>query len=115
MKERKKRLNYNINFSEHIEYIKNSIIASANIKYIYLFGSFAYGNPDEFSDIDIYIVVSDNNKSLSLIYSDIMSKLRLKNIYHVDLIMYSEESFIKRKEFSLEKKIINEGKLLYEN
>jgi len=43
-------------FVEKIDSIKDSILKIVPAKYIYLFGSYAYGNPTEKSDIDIYLV-----------------------------------------------------------
>ena len=48
------------NFVEKIDCIKESILKYVLAKYIYLFGSYAYGKPTEKSDIDIYIVIHDN-------------------------------------------------------
>jgi len=46
------------NIAERISNIKESILKFVPAKYIYLFGSHAYGNPTEESDIDIYVVMS---------------------------------------------------------
>ena len=40
------------NFAERLNNIKESILKYVPAKYIYLFGSYAYGNPTEKSDID---------------------------------------------------------------
>ena len=45
------------NLIEKIENIKTSILKYVPARYIYLFGSFAYGNPNYNSDIDIYTVI----------------------------------------------------------
>jgi predicted nucleotidyltransferase len=115
VKDKKKVLNYNINFTEKINYIKDSIISCGKVKYIYLFGSFAYGNPDKYSDIDLYIVFYGKEAYSPYLYADIMEKLSKKNLFYVDMIMYEENDFNKRKDFTLERKILKEGKLIYEN
>ena len=39
-----------------IEKIKNRVVKNFNPYRIILFGSYAYGNPDETSDIDLFII-----------------------------------------------------------
>ncbi|MDR0476263.1 MAG: nucleotidyltransferase domain-containing protein [Treponema sp.] len=46
-------------FTEKIGNIRESILKFVPAKYIYLFGSHAYGNPTEESDIDIYVVTPE--------------------------------------------------------
>ncbi|MCL2154385.1 MAG: nucleotidyltransferase domain-containing protein [Leptospirales bacterium] len=41
-------------FVKQIDSIKDSVLKFVPAKYIYLFGSYAYGDPTEESDIDIY-------------------------------------------------------------
>jgi predicted nucleotidyltransferase len=40
-------------FSDRLNNIKESILKYVLAKYIYLFGSYAYGSPNEKSDIDL--------------------------------------------------------------
>jgi len=104
------------NISEKIKKIKESVLKNVQAKFIYLFGSYAYGKPNEKSDIDIYIVIPDNTNSISEIYSKIMLDLSLKKIYFVDLLINREDIFNKRKyENILEETIFQKGKILYEN
>ncbi|MDR1316322.1 MAG: nucleotidyltransferase domain-containing protein [Spirochaetales bacterium] len=48
--------------------IKESILKYVSAKYIFLFGSYAYGEPTGKSDIDIYIVIPDNISNVSELY-----------------------------------------------
>jgi predicted nucleotidyltransferase len=63
------------NFSEKIDIIKESILKNVPAKYIYLFGSYAYGKPTDESDVDIYTVIPDNIANTSEIYTKIMVDL----------------------------------------
>lgn len=45
---------------EQIDTIKKIIIATVPVERIYLFGSYAYGEPDENSDLDFYVVMKDD-------------------------------------------------------
>ncbi|MDR2900409.1 MAG: nucleotidyltransferase domain-containing protein, partial [Treponema sp.] len=58
-----------IDLSEKIDTIKDSILKNVPAKYIYLFGSYAYGKPTEKSDLDIYLVTPDNATNLLEIYA----------------------------------------------
>ena len=101
---------------ERIITIKEVILKNVNAKYIYLFGSYAYGIPTDKSDIDIYIVIPDNIKSISEIYTKIMVDLSIKKIFFVDLLLNRESVFNTRKiENILEETIWQKGKMIYEN
>ena len=101
------------NASTVINIIKDTILKYVDAKYIYLFGSHAYGSPKDNSDIDICVVTSNNMKDSLELYSNIMLELSKKKIYFVDLLFSREDSF-KKKEYLVEKIIHEKGKLLYE-
>jgi predicted nucleotidyltransferase len=104
------------NLAERIDIIKDSILKNVPAKYIYLFGSYVYGNPTDKSDIDIYLVTPDDVTNTLEIYSKIMLDLSLKKIFFVDLLLNRESVFNKRKnENILEETIFQKGKLIYEN
>ena len=104
------------NFSERINIIKESILKNVPAKYIYLFGSYAYGKPTDKSDIDIYIVIPDSITSTSEIYAKIMVDLSIKKIFFVDLLLNRESVFnIRKTKNILEETICQKGKIIYEN
>lgn len=49
----------NIQISNELENIKQTILNSVEADAIYLFGSYAYGTASEDSDFDLYIVIPD--------------------------------------------------------
>jgi predicted nucleotidyltransferase len=101
--------------TEKINSIKESILKFVPAKYIYLFGSYAYGNPTEESDIDIYVVTPDNINNFSELYAKIIGDLGDKKIFFIDLLLGRETSFNTRRENNIfEKTICQKGKLLYE-
>jgi predicted nucleotidyltransferase len=103
------------NFAEKINIIRDIILKNVAARYIYLFGSYAYGEPTDKSDIDIYIVIPDNAANISEIYGKIMVDLSIKKIYFVDLLLNRESVFHTRKNRNiLEKTIYQKGKILYE-
>ena len=74
-------------FAEKLSSIKESVLKYVPARYIYLFGSYAYGNPTEESDIDIYVVTPDNINNFSEIYTKIIGDLGDKKIYFIDLLL----------------------------
>ena len=104
-----------VNSIEKIENIKDSILKFVPAKYIYLFGSYAYGEPTEESDIDLYIVTPDNINNFSELYTKIMVDLSYKKIFFIDLLLNTESTFNSRKlKNILEKTIYQKGKIVYE-
>ena len=81
---------------------------------IYLFGSYAWGTPNEDSDLDFLVVLDDDVKlNLAL---QIKGKYALKNIdVSTDIILNHQLFFKERAEHpsTLQHKIIKEGKLVY--
>jgi uncharacterized protein len=103
------------NIVEKIDSIKDSILKFVPARYIYLFGSYAYGNPTEESDIDLYIVTPDNISNFSEIYTKIMVDLSYKKIFFIDLLLSKESVFNSRKDKNIfEKTISQKGKIIYE-
>ncbi|MDR2717778.1 MAG: nucleotidyltransferase domain-containing protein, partial [Treponema sp.] len=104
------------NLAERIDIIKESILKNVPARFIYLYGSYAYGNPTEKSDIDIYLVIPDNVVNMMEIYTKIMVDLSLKKIFFVDLLLNRESVFNTRKtENILEETIFQKGKVIYEH
>ena len=104
-------------FADKIPFIRSLILDSVKtgtIKTIYLFGSYAYGNPTKKSDIDLCVVI-DNNVDRKNIFMDISMKLLENNIVNFDLLVYKKEIFynVENKD-SVENTIIKKGIILYE-
>ena len=103
-----------MNITETINSIKESVLKFVPAKYIYLFGSYAYGNPTEESDIDIYVVTPDDAGNFSELYTKIIVDLSYKKIFFIDLLLSRESVFNTRKEKNLfEKTIYQKGKMIY--
>jgi predicted nucleotidyltransferase len=106
----------NVLIDERITNIKESVLKFVPAKYIYLFGSYAYGNPTEKSDIDIYIVTPDGIDNFSEIYAKIIGDLGDKKIFFIFLLLNVESDFNVRKTRNrLEKTIFQKGKIIYEH
>jgi predicted nucleotidyltransferase len=105
-------------FDGKIPFITSLITSSIDKKYlkkVYLFGSYAYGKPNEDSDIDIFVIIDDiydNRKA----YLDIKDKLIDNKIYPCDLIVRKEIEFkegMEENAYNFEKIIYNHGVVLY--
>jgi predicted nucleotidyltransferase len=101
--------------ADKIRNITESVLKFVPARCIYLFGSYAYGNPTEDSDIDIYVVTPDTVTNFSEIYAQIVGDLGEKKIFFIDLLLGQETMFNARKENNIfEKTICQKGMLLYE-
>ena len=94
-----------------------------NPEKIILFGSYAYGNPDENSDIDLYVVTNDdfipeNYEEQNTIYMQVSRRIRdLKENIPIDIIIHTKQMHQKFLELnsSFARKIIKNGEKLYES
>jgi predicted nucleotidyltransferase len=102
------------NIAEKLDNIKESILKYVPAKYIYLFGSYAYGTPSAKSDIDIYIVTPDGINNFSEIYAKIIGDLGDKKIFFIDLSLNAESDFnIRKTKNRFEETIFQKGKIIY--
>jgi len=94
--------------------IKESILQTVPAEAIYLFGSYAYGTPNEDSDFDIYVVVPDDTEELPEVQADIRGLLWKKKSVPLDLLMGRSSVFNHRKHGpTLERVIAQKGMVLY--
>lgn len=94
------------------EAIKNAVPAEK----IYLFGSYAYGTPNKDSDYDFFVVIPDGDlRPLEAMKQARRSLRALDRKTPVDILADYKSRFDDRKNFNtLERKIANEGVVLYE-
>lgn len=95
--------------------IKDVILSAVNVEKLYLFGSYANGVPNEESDYDFYMVIPNNSiRPIDAIGDAYMAMRGLKR-KPVDILAGTSEGFARRCEgITLERKIAEEGVLLYE-
>ncbi len=101
--------------NQDIEDIKNIILNTTQVEKIYLFGSFAYGKPNEESDYDFYVVVPDGSDRPLLITQGIYRALFGKtNKRPVDILVKRHSDFYSRKDLlTLENVVFNQGVMIY--
>ena len=96
--------------------ITEAIRQAIPVEKIYLFGSHAYGAPNEDSDYDFFVILPDNG----LGQSDALLKARKALRYidrktPIDILGDYKSRFNERKKYNtLERKIFKEGVVLYE-
>lgn len=97
-----------------IEEVKQRLVATYNPVAIYIFGSYAWGNPAPDSDLDLLVVVEQFKKDK---YHDLVEGHRaLSNMpISKDLLLYTKQEF---DTFSLDAtrlcyKIKHDGELIY--
>lgn len=94
------------------EYI-NHISSIDEVTQIYLFGSHAYGEPTEYSDIDLMVIVDDNYDSVKTAIK--IQKNLLSRVVHLDVLVNKKSIFFEAaKEPTIQRQIKNEGILLYD-
>ncbi|MCL2053115.1 MAG: nucleotidyltransferase domain-containing protein [Oscillospiraceae bacterium] len=101
--------------NDEIIKIKDAIISAVDVEKLYLFGSYAYGTPNADSDYDFYMVIPDGGmRPLDAMTEARMALWGMKR-KPVDILAGTTEVFERRSQgLTIEKKIANEGVLLYE-
>ncbi|MCL2628512.1 MAG: nucleotidyltransferase domain-containing protein [Oscillospiraceae bacterium] len=90
------------------------ITTLSGVLQIYLFGSYAYGEPEEYSDIDLFIIVEDSLDPINTTVK-INHKLVGKRTTPLDIVVNRKKDFSKAvSENTIQKHIADNGVLLYE-
>ena len=100
---------------DELNTLKDIIIKTIPVGRIFLFGSYADGKPNIDSDLDIYVVMSDNAKIKEIDAMKLIRKaIRDKKTMPVDIVVSKENKFNKRKSsITIERQIEQDGILLY--
>lgn len=85
---------------------------------VILFGSYAYGTPNEESDIDLFLIKDDlkveNFDDYELLASKHITDLIYKYKIGFDLLSASSSYLNKREDYFYQVDILNKGRVLYE-
>ncbi|GBR73481.1 DNA polymerase beta domain-containing protein [Candidatus Termititenax aidoneus] len=100
---------------QEIDTIKNIIVQTIPVEQIYLFGSYAYGTPNQDSDLDFYVVMRDDAPYRQL---DAMRMIgtALWNYKSMptDILVNKRSRFQDRAAApTLEQEVLEKGKLIY--
>ncbi len=99
---------------DQMDSLVNTIAKKFNPKKIFLFGSYAYGNPDSQSDLDLCIITDLGNKRKIDIMRDIRKEIRNNFQLPMDILIYEDNEFHQRAILpnTLEYKILKQGILI---
>ena len=102
--------------NDEISRIKDIIVSTIPLEKLYLFGSYAYGTPNNDSDYDLYAVIpNESMRPLDAMYEVGMAMWDIKR-RPMDFIAGTLEMFERRSRqlSTLEREIASKGVLLYE-
>ena len=101
--------------SEQIEMLVNKLKEKFNVRQIFIFGSQAYGKPDEESDIDLCVITELKNKRKIDIIREMRRELIDLISNPLDILVYTEKEFNERAGLrsTLEHKILRDGIKVY--
>lgn len=104
---------YNVKIE--LEKLLNEINKVSGVRAIYLFGSYAYGTPNEESDLDICIVTDDKSKRKIEIMKLIRKVILKVATMPIDLLVYYSDEFNERakSDCTMEHEILLQGVKLY--
>ena len=97
-----------------IEEVKNRLVKVYNPLEIYLFGSYAWGNPNEDSDLDLFVIVDDSDEKRSK--RAIQGSMALFGLgIAKDIVVYTKKEFQAhcKKQASLSFKVKTQGRKIY--
>lgn len=99
-----------------IQAAADRIASALKPKKIILFGSYARGNADDSSDLDLLIVAPDGMTEWDAMTKGRLAVGRVKPGTGVDILAYTEENFRERQDWcsSALYWAVREGKVLYE-
>lgn len=94
--------------------LKDRFVEQLSPLKVYLFGSFAYGTPDDDSDYDFYIIVDDSREDWHEETVKAYRAIQHARTRPVDILIGTESKFEKRKELpTIEQEVFRKGVLLY--
>jgi predicted nucleotidyltransferase len=101
--------------NEQFELLKNTLKEKFGAKQVFIFGSYAYGEPDQDSDIDLCVITDLNNKRKIDVIREIRRELINLISNPLDILVYSENEFEERAGLrnTLEHKILMDGIKVY--
>lgn len=99
---------------DKISEIVEKIASGYNPDKIILFGSYAIGNPNENSDLDLFVIKESDIPRPQRVVK--VRKMLYGSMVPIDIIVYTPEEIEAAKEnkFSFVYEVLNTGKILYE-
>ncbi|WP_366922091.1 nucleotidyltransferase domain-containing protein [Metallumcola ferriviriculae] len=100
---------------DELNILKDIIVETIPVEQIFLFGSYANGIPHADSDLDLYVIMSDNVNIREIDAMRLIRKaIRNKKTMPVDVMVGKKDKFNKLKSIpGIERQIVREGIVLY--
>jgi len=100
---------------DELNILTDIIVDTVPVEQIFLFGSYAGGTPNADSDLDVYVVISEEIDIRELDAMMLIRKaIRSKKTMPVDVVVSKKNKFDQRKsELTIERQIAQEGLVLY--
>jgi len=100
---------------KQIKTIARRIARKIKTSKIFVFGSFAYGKPEQDSDLDLCIITDLGNKRKIELMREIRSEIFQNYMIPMDILIYDNKEFEERSrnKNTLEHKILTQGILVY--
>ena len=104
---------YNVKIE--LENLLKAMNQISDVNSIYLFGSYAYGEPNEDSDLDICVVSNDRSKRKLEIMKLVRKAISKVATMPIDLLVYYSDEFNERAklESTMENQILIQGVKIY--
>ena len=105
----------NAEVQAELDKLKELIINAIPVEQIWLFGSYAHGTPHKDSDLDLYVVLSDDVQMRDLDAGlQIRFAIAREKSMAVDIVAKKRKDFINRlDDITLERKVTREGIRIY--
>lgn len=99
---------------KQINILAETIAKKFSTRKIFLFGSYAYGEPESESDLDFCIITDLGNKRKIELIRDIRREISLNFQIPIDILLYDNNEFNERSihQNTLEYKILKQGILI---
>jgi len=99
-----------------LKVVMQAISTNTKVEDIFLFGSWAYGEPKPDSDLDIYLVIPDTDVDICDLNAEIRFALYKKLTLPLDLVIAKKSVFERRRKgLTLENVIAKQGVRIYGN
>ncbi|MBW4620086.1 MAG: nucleotidyltransferase domain-containing protein [Cyanosarcina radialis HA8281-LM2] len=101
---------------EVIQEVTRRLVAELDPEEVILFGSYAWGTPDKYSDLDVCVIVPDGIPGFNRTQWAVNGREAIADIHaDVDVMVVTRSvvEMFKTVPASLHRKIVEEGKLLY--
>jgi len=104
----------NTEISTELESIVKKIKEKITVKKIILFGSYAYGKPNQDSDIDLCVITDDKRRKIEILW-DIQEAIYKTARHSIDIVVSKPDEFLDRSDSvaSIEKTIACKGVEIY--